>query len=59
VLDLYARVHFHEVKLAAFVKQKLHRARVGIIARFCAFYGCRTHSRAQFLGHDGAGRLLN
>jgi hypothetical protein len=34
VLDLHARVHFHEIKTAAIVEQKLHRTGVGVTDRF-------------------------
>lgn len=52
---LNASVHFHEVELARFVKQKFHSACTRVVDGFGGGNGGVTHLISQFLAEGGAG----
>ena len=57
VLDLQARVHFHEEELAASIQQKLHRARTDVADGLGCTHRRFAHGPAQF-GAQAGGRGL-
>src|SRR5690606_18040593 len=59
VLHLQARVHFHEVELAAGVQEEFHGARTDIVHALGHAHGGLAHALPQFGGEHGAGRLLH
>src|SRR6202521_1571435 len=59
VLDLDARVHFHEVERLVFVEQHLDRAGADVVDGLCALYRCVTHSVAQILVERNTWGLLD
>ena len=53
MLDLHARVHFHEVELAVVVEQELDGARIAVIDRANSFNGGHRHIATQGLVKRG------
>ncbi len=59
MLDLNTRVHFHEIKVAGIIDQKLHRAGILITDRLRQFHAGVSHFFAQSLGHERRRTFLN
>ena len=58
MLDLDARVHFHEIEAILFVKQELNSPRTGISNRFTSGDRCLSHFLTQLRRHHRRGRLF-
>src|SRR5207249_2641551 len=52
MLNLNARVHFHEIELLSFVDEKLHRSNIRIADLLDRLHDAAPHFRAQFRSHD-------
>src|SRR3954471_2949947 len=59
MLNLYARVHLHEVELAVFVKEELNRPRARIADALAGFDRRRAHLLAQLGREHGRWRFLD
>ena len=58
MLNLNARVHFHEVEAFVLVEQKLERAGAGIPDRLTGGHGHLTHFLAQLRSHHRGRRFF-
>jgi len=59
MLNLYAGVHFHEVKLPSFIEEEFNGSRANIPDARGTFDGRGAHGVADFFGDDGRRRFLD